>query len=289
MTHVLTELTLLKWTALALVTGACLALAAFCARTETLWGAETTLRLVRRLDARLRRLFLPPRAATIVTTQALATLACGALVIVTRRPLIAAALPIIALTPHVYLTRLEKQRLQRIEAKVDAFTVALANALRATPNVARALATVARTLSSPLNQELELTLRELRVGSTLDQALTDLSARASSTTLDTTVSALLIGRRVGGDVPAILDETGASVREITRLQSVLRAKTADARVQTFVLAAFPVGVVVVFEFLSPGYFAPLVESAFGSLVAVAALGLWLAALVLCRSILRVEL
>jgi tight adherence protein B len=140
-----------------------------------------------------------------------------------------------------------------------------------------------------LNQELSQTLRELRVGSTLEQALTDLSARVGSTTLDTTISALLIGRRVGGNIPEILSETGASLREMNRMQAVLRSKTADGRVQTGVLAVFPVGIVLTFDLLSPGYFTPLTQTAIGSIIALAAGVLWLAALALSHRIMKVQL
>jgi tight adherence protein B len=257
--------------------------------SERLPGTGFVDNYTRVLDARLRRMFMPTRGRVIFMAQALALLIAAAALLMTRDLLSLAPVPCILLAPHFVLSRLEHQRMLRIEAKVDAFTVALANALRATPNVGRALASVVMTMPAPMNQELELTLRDLRVGSSLDQALTDFSARVGSTTLDTTISALLIGRRVGGNVPQILTETGASVREMTRLQAVLRAKTADGRIQTIVLAAFPVGVVLVFELLSPGYFKPLTTTGVGAMIIGGACALWVVALGMCRQIMKVQL
>lgn len=283
------NLDLIKYAALLVLMAACLLFAFWSAHSTKLPGSGASERYVQYLDGRLRRLFLPQHGKVIAIAQLSGLLITLAAALATRDPFALVLVPLIALGPHLYLTRMEAQKLVRIDAKVDAFTVALSNALRATPNVARALATVVTTMPAPLSQELKLTLRDMRVGSTLDQALTDLSARVGSTTLDSTISALLIGRRVGGNVPEILAQTGASVREMSRLQAVLRAKTADGRVQAMVLAIFPIGVVVIFDMLSPGYFAPLTTTAVGTMIMALAGAFWLAALLLSRKIMKVEL
>lgn len=283
------DIHLIKYAAIAALLLACVAFSIWSSRVAKVPGNALFERYVQQLDNRLRRLFLPPRGRIIAIVQSVALLASAGALLITRDLMLIGAWVIILAGPHVYAARLEAQRLARIESKVDAFTVALANALRATPNVARALATVATTMPAPLNQELELTLRDLRVGSTLDQALTDLSARVGSTTLDTTISALLIGRRVGGNVPEILAQTGASVREMSRLHAVLRAKTADGRVQAMVLAAFPLGIVLIFDMLSPGYFTPLTTTATGTMISAFAGIFWVTALLLSRRIMKVQL
>lgn len=286
-------MTLAPWVfkacALSALAIASLLLAWLLAREQDVPGMQHADRYVQALDARQRRLFLAPRGRVILIAQVFSAATLLVIAVAIAEPYALLLAPGIAFGPHLALLRTERERKQKIEAKVDAFTVALANALRATPNIARALGTVAATMSFPLNQELAQTLRELRVGSTLEQALTELSARVDSTTLDTTLSALLIGRRVGGNLPEILSETGASLREINRMQAVLRSKTADGRVQTSVLAVFPVGIVLTFDLLSPGYFAPLTQTVIGSIIAIVAAVLWVAALALSRSIMKVQL
>jgi len=279
----------LKCCALGALAGASLLIAWLLARAENVPGMQHADRYVQSIDGRLRRLFLPAQGKAILIAQVLSMVTACAIAVAIRQPYALLFTPCILFGPHFAILRLEKERRQKIDAKVDAFTVALANALRATPNIARALGTVAASSAFPLNQELSQTLRELRVGSTLEQALTDLSARVGSTTLDTTISALLIGRRVGGNIPEILSETGASLREMNRMHAVLRSKTADGRVQTGVLAVFPVGIVLTFDLLSPGYFTPLTQTAIGSLIAIAAGVLWIAALALSHRIMKVQL
>ncbi len=241
------------------------------------------------LDQRLRRQLLPPRGREIFAGQVLASAAlCGAALLSGELSLLC-ALPVAVVGPTLVLTRMHTRRTHAIEGQIDGFTVALANAMRASPSIPRALESIAGTTTSPLREEIELTLRELRVGSTLEQALGDLGFRIGSAQFDATMSALLIGMRVGGDVPAILNDTATSLREIVKLQSTLRAKTADGRVQAMVLAAFPVLLAFGFDFIMPGYFSPLLRSGPGVMVALVAAGCWLGALVLARRVLAVQL
>jgi tight adherence protein B len=187
------------------------------------------------------------------------------------------------------LERKRKQRVARIEAKLDVFVVALANALRATPSPGRALAMVHAITPEPLDREIELVLREMRVGSTLEQALGNLSARVRSFQLDAALSGLLIGRQTGGNVPQILDGAAETLREMARLSGVLRAKTADGRAQANVLAVFPALLIFAFDWASPGYFSPLTESASGLMITLIAVCMWLGSVLMVRRIMEAEL
>ena len=167
--------------------------------------------------------------------------------------------------------------------------VALANALRASPSAGRALAMIQPVTPAPLDREIELVLREMRVGSTLEQALGNLSARVRSFQLDAAMSGLLIGRQTGGNVPAILEGAAQTLREMARLQGVLRSKTAEGRAQANVLAVAPIVMVFAFNLASPGYFRPLTESFLGMLVTAIALSLWVSSVLMTRRIMAVEL
>jgi tight adherence protein B len=90
-------------------------------------------------------------------------------------------------------------------------------------------------------------------------------------------------------VPAILDGAAQTLREIARLQGVLRSKTAEGRAQASVLAAAPGVLVLAFDLASPGYFRPLTESVAGIAVMLIALGMWTASVLMTRRIMAVEL
>ena len=246
-------------------------------------------RYIAGLERRMRLMFIDTRGMHIVIGQGVAIVLALGLALSGFGLHCLIAIPLIVVGPSLMLERMRKRRVQRIEQVLDGFVLQLANALRATPSTGKALASIQAVIPPPLDREIELVLREMRVGSTLEQALANLSARVRSFQLDAAMSGLLIGRQTGGNVPEILDSAAQTLREIARLQGVLRAKTAEGRAQANVLAAFPLLLLFAFDMASPGYFRPLTESATGLMVMVVAVALWIASVILTRRIMEVEL
>lgn len=196
---------------------------------------------------------------------------------------------LVAVAPAVAIERMRRQRVEQIEAQLDGFLLALANALKATPSLGDAFTSVQRLTPPPLQQEIELAVKEMRVGSTLDQAMMFMAGRIGSRQVDSALSALLIGRQIGGNLPKILDTTAGSLREMARLEGVVRTKTAEGKAQLWVLALFPIVLMVAFNSVKEGYFDPLTESVTGYVVIVLALVFWIASLVTARKILDVDI
>jgi tight adherence protein B len=237
----------------------------------------------------MRIMFIETKVLYVILAQTAGMLLSIALAIAFETPLALALVVLSAFAPGMILERKRKQRVLAIENKLESFVLALANALRASPSPGRALAMVQPVTAPPLDAEIELVLREMRVGSTLDQALGNLSARVHSFQLDAAMSCLLIGRQTGGNVPQILDGAAHTLREITRLQGVLRSKTAEGRAQANVLAVFPLALILGFESVSPGYFEPLTQSTTGMFVMLLAFGMWVSSIVIMRRIMAVQL
>lgn len=261
---------------------------------DSLSRPESTVRrayplYVAYLDRCLHGMLMPQVGSRIAMLQATALSALALLCagIGDRRVLFIAALIVVA--PALYLRILHGQRIERINGQVDGFLLTLANALRATPSLGNALASTEGLLGLPLSKELSVTLQELRLGSNLEQALLNMSARVQSSVLDSGVSALLIGKQVGGDLAKVLETTAATLRELRRLQGVLKTKTAEARAQMWALALIPPVLVWGLEAVMPGYFEPLLEVLIGKIVIAVAVVLWALSLWIARAILKVEL
>jgi tight adherence protein B len=116
-----------------------------------------------------------------------------------------------------------------------------------------------------------------------------MSGRVASRRLDAAITAILVGRQVGGNVPEILETTAASMREMTRLEGVVRTKTAEGKAQIWVLAAFPFVLLVAFSWASPGYFDPLAQTTVGSVCTVIGFGFWAASVLSAWRILKVDI
>jgi tight adherence protein B len=247
-------------------------------------------RYIRDIDKQFQTLQLKPEGARIASIQGMVFLVvCGVAMLWGPTWWQPIALLLSALMPGVVLTRARRARRARIDGSVPTFSVSLANALKTTPSIGKALLRVQTVVSGPLADELALTLRELRLGTTVDQALLNLSARVQSETLDVALSAVLIGRQVGGPIPTILETTAESLREMERLQGVLRAKTAEGKGQVWIMAFSPAVIVIAFDTLQPGYFEPLFAHVAGLIIIATVSFSWVGSIVLARKILAVEL
>ena len=116
-------------------------------------------------------MFLPTRGRAIIWGQLVgACLSVGIGLLFRQRLAYLALLPVVA-APALYIEQLRRQRVRAIEAKIDGFILALANALKATPSIGNALAYTQPLLAVPLDAEVGLALKEMRLGNTVDQAL----------------------------------------------------------------------------------------------------------------------
>jgi tight adherence protein B len=195
---------------------------------------------------------------------------------------------IVAVAPSRYIENLRQKRVLLLEDQVDGFLTALANALKATPSVANSFMGIQPLLPSPIREEVELCVKEMRVGSTLDQALLNMGGRVNSRTLDTALSAVLIGRQLGGDLPRILETTANTMREMIRLEGVVKTKTAEGKAQLWVLGAFPFVFAIVLNTMEPGFYDPLKKPIAGWAIAGVAGVSWLVSLILAHKILAVD-
>jgi tight adherence protein B len=241
------------------------------------------------LERKLRPMFIFTPGRTIAYGQCAAAFALIAAHVLLTIDLWYMGLVLIALGPTVYIETMRKKRVEKLEEQLDNFILALANALKSTPSIGAAFNSVAAVISDPMRQEVDLALKEMKVGSTLDQALLHMAARVGSRQLDSALSAILIGRQVGGNLPKVLETTAGTLREMRRLEGVVRTKTAEGKAQLWVIALMPFGLLLGLNVLWPGYFEPLTKSLTGYIIIIACTSCWVASIVLARKVLNVDI
>ena len=246
-------------------------------------------RYVNYLEAQLQLMFLTTRGRNIALGQlgALAAIA-GVNAVVTVRFSAFAALAVCAVPPY-WIERMKAKRLLAIDAQINTFTMTLANALKTTPSLGDAFRISGELVAPPMQDEIIYAVKAMRFGASVEQALTLTASRIGSPDVDMVFSALLIGRNIGGDLPSILDTVAASIREMTRLQQVLRAKTAEGKAQLWVLAVFPLFLMLGLGSLMPGYYDVLTTSVIGYILAGIAGLCWGGSIVIARNIMNLDM
>lgn len=271
--------------------GLCIGGIAFSATSDQAGiAARYWVRYTSSLERRLRPMFIFTPGKHIALGQIGAAFAIAAFILAFQLPAFSwVFLLAVVYVPGMYIEDLRRKRIEAVEEQLDNFIVSLANALKSTPSIGSAFGSVLHVIQSPLREEVELTMKEIKVGSSLDQALLQMASRVGSRQLDSALSAMLIGRQVGGNLPKVLETTAATIREMRRLEGVIRTKTADSRMQLWLIGAMPFGLVVGMHFLWPGYFDVLTDNIIGYIIIGFVCVSWLGAILLARKVLAVDI
>ena len=279
----------LKWAGVAIVAFAIFVAVWGVAADQSSLVYRYCARYVGSLERRLRPMFIFTPGRYIAWGQVAAAFALIAAHILLTIDFWWLGLVVIAFAPTVYIDQLKKKRVEAIEMQLDNFILALANALKSTPSIGAAFQSVVEVVTEPMRSEVELAVKEIKVGSSLDQALLHMASRVGSRQLDSALSSILIGRQVGGNLPKVLETTANTLREMRRLEGVVKTKTAEGKAQLWVIGSMPFGMLVGLNAIFPNYFEPLTTSFMGYMIIAGCAGAWVSAIVLARKVLQVDI
>jgi tight adherence protein B len=129
---------------------------------------------------------------------------------------------------------------ERDEQLADAVGSAAA-ALRAGMSVPQALDYAADETPKPLGDSLRGLVDELSLGVSLEAAVDTWAARTDTEDARLLAGVLGLHRRSGGDLPAVLDQVVAALRDRRAAAREVRALTAQARLSGAILGLLPIG------------------------------------------------
>ncbi|MBL8600840.1 MAG: type II secretion system F family protein [Myxococcales bacterium] len=260
--------------------------------------AKQYFRYTRHLDVQLRALFIHDiTGKNIANWQIVAILVAllfdPVLTLLlgegTDVPVALVGVPVAVAAPALWFIDARHKRQEAIEKQLDTFLLALANALKASPSLGDALNATSTLLRAPMKQELELTVKENQLGVPLDHALLNMATRVGSRAFSGALTTVLIGRQTGGDLPRILETSAATLREMARLEGVVRTKTAEGKAQAWVLGVVPPLLVGLLNWLDPLWLQPLSTTFIGYIIVAIAVAFWVAAIFAARRILAVDI
>ncbi len=173
------------------------------------------------------------------------------------------------LAPRAFVWRAERYR-RSVDAGAASAARALAGALSAGRSARAAFGIAAQELDGPIAIELTRVASELELGERTEDALGSLQARIRSHRIDLVVAAVLMQRRSGGNLAALLRRIATTIAEHDRLRDEARAASAQARFTSTVVLAMPIGGLALGELASPGLLGSLARSPIGLLLVVVA-------------------
>lgn len=190
--------------------------------------------------------------------------------------------------PSLWLDMQWSGRIKLIEEQVEEALIYMSNSFKTNPSLPEAFQDVCNSMAPPITQEFSVMLREYKLGTPLDQALINLQKRVPARNLQLAVSALLIGRTVGGNIPRILEDTSSTIRESYRLERVIDTQTAQGRMQAWVMGAAPGAMCGVFYLMDPTLVRPLFNTFSGYIILAIALALNITGVFLILKIVAID-
>ena len=118
---------------------------------------------------------------------------------------------------------------------------AIAAAVRAGSSLPQALRYAAAEAEPPIASSLDQLVAELDLGVPLDRAIDGWARAMGTADGDLVAGALDLHRRSGGDLPAVLDQVTATIRDRVGIAREVRSLTAQARLSAWILGLLPVG------------------------------------------------
>jgi tight adherence protein B len=241
------------------------------------------------LEAEVRFQLWKTTGAYIARVQLAVVIALFVVCFFMGEPLLWLTLPVAIFGPWAHIQREHAKRIEAIEILLDSWLLLLANALKASPSLGESISNSAKLIRPPFSEEVDLVIKEMKLGTPLDAAILNMSARLKSRVVSSSLATILVGRQTGGDLPNILEQSASTLREMQRLEGVVRTKTAEGRMQAFVLGAIPFILLAVLHQMDPTYLVPLFETTTGNVVLIIAVMLWFSAIIMARRILTVDI
>lgn len=221
--------------------------------------------VIKPLEEKMIKADLPLRGEEYLVLWLLATLVPGFLLfLVTRHFIWGLALCFFGfLIPPLLVNRAQQKKLKKFNQQlVDALAI-ISSSLRAGHSFMQAVEMVSKEMPDPLGKEFGRTFREINLGTTIEDALSNLGQRVASDDLELIITAVLIQRQIGGNLAEIMDSISHTIRDRIRIQGEIKTLTAQGRLSGVIIGLIPLFLVGIMLLLNPGYLLPLFHSSLG--------------------------
>ncbi|MEX1029884.1 MAG: type II secretion system F family protein [Paenibacillaceae bacterium] len=142
--------------------------------------------------------------------------------------------------PRMIVRRKQQKRLSRFNDGLPDLITTVIGSLRAGFSFIQSLKTVTDEADSPIKEEIELVLKEMQYGSTIEDALQQLKDRIPSEDLELMIQAILIQKQVGGNLATVLETIVQTIRDRNKIHRQIHTLTAQGRLSGTIIGLLPV-------------------------------------------------
>lgn len=170
------------------------------------------------------------------------------------------------LFPGMYAKNLHQRSQNKFgDQLIDALMI-MSSSFRGGLSLIQAFEAVVEEMPDPINHEFGTVLGENKMGVSLEDALNHLYNRMTSPAMQQMITAILLARETGGNLPAIFSRIVNSIRERKKIQQNLDTLTLQGKIQGVVMSGLPIGFGVVVYSTNPHFYDSMLYTDLGRML-----------------------
>ena len=155
--------------------------------------------------------------------------------------------------PRIYVSRRKNKRQALFNQQLADVITLMSGSLRSGYSLLQAMELVAREAPQPVASEFDRVVREVGLGLSPEEALSNLVERMQSEDLELLVTAVNVQREVGGNLVEVLDTISATIRDRVKLVGEVKVLTAQQQYSGYIIALLPVALALMLGIINPSY------------------------------------
>ncbi|QHE51399.1 type II secretion system F family protein [Pontibacillus sp. HMF3514] len=221
-----------------------------------------------KLEALIKKSGLPIKPEEYLFFQLISVFLVGMLLFLISGDLVMLFIgaPIGYFIPLWFIKKKIKDRVKAFNEGLPDMLTTMIGSMRAGFSLPQSLQTVVEEGEAPIKDEIELVLKEMQYGSTLEDSLNGLYERMPSKDLELMVQAIIIQRTVGGNLATVLDKIVNTIRDRTKIQRQITTLTAQGRLSGVVIGLLPVALAFILYLIEPDYIGALFSHPIGMIM-----------------------
>ena len=165
--------------------------------------------------------------------------------------------------PILIIKRLEALRRQKFASQLVDGLMILSSSLKAGLSLLQSFEELAQEMPNPISQEFGLVIRQMQMGVSLEEGITNLKRRMRLDELDMVVTAMLVARETGGDLTQTFSRVIYTIQERNKLIGRVKALCVQANMQGVIMSLLPIVFGIFVYKVNPGFFDVFLKDNFG--------------------------
>ena len=172
------------------------------------------------------------------------------------------------LGPSIYIKVAAERRRAKFEDQLLDGLMMLSSSLKGGASIIQALEVLVEDMPDPLGQEFSILLGENKMGISLEEAFTHIYQRMPSVPLRSMITAILLARETGGNLPVIFSRIVNTIRENKKIKQNIDNLTLQGKIQGIVMTLLPIGFALVVTSTNPRFFDQMFETNIGRMLLI---------------------